>query len=101
MLPGLTRDLVTIAQPATTADAEGFPSGTLGTALNTMGALGTPRAKDQAVAAQRGQTVDAVLIVDPSVSVKLGGIVTARGFTWIIVAVTDVRVHQRVLLRHA
>jgi hypothetical protein len=97
--PGLTQDEVVIQSAATTTDTEGTPNGDLSAVGTYFGTVGMPTDKDQAVAAQRGETVDDVLAIASSVPVKLGHIVTARGKTWTVVAIRDVRLHQRVLLR--
>lgn len=101
MLPGLARDAVTIQRQANTVDVEGDYVGALSTVYDGRGTYGSPRASDLVLADQRGQRIDAVLAVTSDADAEPGDVATLKGETWAVVAVMDVRTHQRVLLRRA
>lgn len=97
--PGLTRDAVTVRRPGAATDAEGNPTAVPAVVTMTRGTWGSPSARDLSRAAQRGQSIDAVVALASTVDVQAGDLVDVRGETWTAVGVVDARIHKRVLLR--
>lgn len=98
---GLSRDAITIARAASTVDADGDISGGLSAVLATRGTFGSPSYTDRQLAAQRGQSVEAVVALTSSAGnlVKDGDRLTVRGKTYVVVTVADVMHHFRLHLR--
>ena len=94
---GLNKDTVTISRPATTADAEGNPTQTLTTVFSGAGTYGSASTRDELVAAQKGQVVDAVVAM--TFEPRPGDRLVVRGDNYEVVAVKDVRLHNRVFIR--
>lgn len=99
-LPGLDRDSITHKRPATTADTEGNATLTLSTVATIAGTWGSPGARDLALAAQNGQSLEAV-IATAATGIQTGDILVCRGRSWEVVAVTDARFHSRCFVRKA
>jgi hypothetical protein len=97
---GLPWDTATINRPPATGDAEGNPTGTLTqVATGVLGSWLLATVREQNVAAQRGQTVDAVFSCASNQDIAIGDQVIVRGHTYEVVTILDVRTHQRAMLR--
>lgn len=94
---GLNLDVVTISRPASTSDAEGNPTEVLSTIYTGPGTYGSATTRDELEAAQRGQVVDAVVAM--TFEPRPGDRLTVRGDDYEVVAVKDVRIHNRIYIR--
>jgi hypothetical protein len=97
---GLDYDEVTIERPGSASDAEGNPTDALSSVATTRGSYGTPSAQDLEDAGKRQQVIDAVVATSFN-GIRLGDRLTVRGNPYEVVAIKDVRLHNRVFIRRA
>lgn len=101
-LPGLARDTFIVTRKSNAVDDEGNAWGTMETVGTFTGSWGTPRAVDLAVAARRGEQIDAVVATASYLNAKPDDrIESLQGRSWTVVGVEPLPgvAHVRVMLR--
>lgn len=96
----LTMDPVTILRPATAVDAEGDPTGALGSSFSSRGTLLSISAREQLAAQQRGTSIDKALGCRLGTDINEGDMVTVGGATYEVVAAENRRLYRRLQLRN-
>ena len=101
-LPGLRRQNFTVTREAGVVDSEGNAWGAWSEVGSYTGSWGSPSARDLAVAARRGEQLDAVVATATYTDAQPGDrVIGLQGKDWTVVAVEPLPVvdHVRVMLR--
>lgn len=91
-------DSFSIQRRSASADAEGNAFTGVVDIDTATGVYGSASGRDQAAAAQRGQTIDAFISTNYA-GIHVGDLLTLRGRVWTVVMVKDVRIHYRIGIR--